>query len=151
MSKWPGDSQSEKTTFGNLSRGQLMSRVRGRGNLTTEERLASFLRKAGLQGWRRHQPLLGRPDFVWHDARLVVFVDGCFWHGHNCGRNLTPKTNAQAWREKIERNRHRDMRTTRQLRKAGWSVIRIWECRLAKDPALCLGRIRRKLKEAATT
>ena len=103
-----------------------MSRVRGKGNLTTEERLASLLRKARLRGWRRHQPLPGRPDFVWYNAGLVVFVDGCFWHGHDCRRNLAPKTNAQAWKEKFERNRRRDMRTARQLRRAGWSVIRIW-------------------------
>ena len=145
MSKWPGDSRIEQTSFGNLSRGELMSRVRGRGNLTTEERLASLLRTAKLHGWRRHQPLPGRPDFVWRNARVVVFVDGCFWHGHRCGRNLTPKTNVQAWEKKIEGNRSRDRRTTRRLRKVGWSVVRIWECQLSNNPDSCLRRIRRRL------
>lgn len=145
MSKWPGDARREQTSFGNLSRGQLMSRVHSRGNLTTEERLASLLRIVKLHGWRRHQPLPGRPDFVWRDARVVVFVDGCFWHGHGCGRNLTPRTNAEAWKEKIERNQRRDRRITRWLHNLGWNVVRIWECQLAKNPDLCLRRIRRRL------
>ncbi len=145
MSRWPGDSQKERTTFGGLSRGQLMSRVRSTGNQTTEMRLAALLRRARLAGWRRHQRLPGRPDFVWPRAKVAVFVDGCFWHGHTCGKNVTPKTNKRAWRDKLESNRARDRRTTRLLRQQGWIVIRIWECQLAADPARCVGRIRRAL------
>lgn len=147
MSRWPGNAQKERTTFGGLRRGQLMSRIRSTGNLTTEKRLASLLRAAGLAGWRRHQPLLGRPDFVWSKAKVTVFVDGCFWHGHNCGRNLKPRTNVKAWRDKIELNRARDRRTTRALRECGWSVIRVWECSLARKPYHCVDRIRRRLEE----
>lgn len=148
MSRWPGNAQRERTTFGGLSRGQLMSRVRSTGNETTEERLALLLRGTGLTGWRRHQPLPGKPDFAWPKAKVVVFVDGCFWHGHDCGKNVTPKTNARAWREKIERNQARDHRTTRLLRQKGWAVIRIWECQLTKKPAQCLSRIRKAIKGA---
>lgn len=145
MSRWPGNSQAELTTFGGLQRGQLMSRVRSTGNKTTEKRLASFLRESGLTGWRRHQSLPGRPDFVWPKIKLAVFVDGCFWHGHNCGRNITPRTNPGAWSEKIEGNQARDRRASRLLRQKGWSVIRIWECRLAKAPSLCVSRIAKSL------
>lgn len=145
MSRWPGDAQRERTTFGGLSRGELMSRVGSRGNETTEKRLASLLRKSGLSGWRRHQPLPGRPDFVWPKAKVAVFVDGCFWHGHDCGKNVTPKTNAKAWRDKIERNKARDRKTARLLRQKSWRVVRIWECRLAKAPDRCLSRIQRAL------
>lgn len=147
MSWWPGNSQKERTTFGNLSRGALMSRVRSTGNQTTEKRLASLLRKASLTGWRRHQPMPGRPDFAWPDLRVAVFVDGCFWHGHNCGRNVTPKTNAKAWRDKIRRNQARDQRVARNLRRLGWKIIRIWECSLTKEPDRCMRRIQLKLEE----
>jgi len=143
MSRWPGNAKEQRTTFGGLSRSELMSRVRSTGNETTELRLMKLLRKAGLKGWRRHYPLLGRPDFVWTAERVAVFVDGCFWHGHDCGRkNTTPKTNAKAWYEKIERNRVRDRRITRELRRLGWSVVRIWECKLAESPGECIRRIR---------
>lgn len=148
MSSWPGDARKELTTFGWLRRGELMSRVRSTGNQTTEKKLALLLRKAGLTGWRRHQPLPGNPDFVWLKFKIALFVDGCFWHGHNCGRNVTPKTNAKAWRDKIERNQARDQRVVRSLRQLGWKVIRIWECRLAKEPDRCLRRIKFKLEES---
>lgn len=146
MARWPGDARKQRTTFGGLSRSELMSRVRSRGNETTEVRLAKLLRKAGLKGWQRGYPLIGSPDFVWRDARVAVFVDGCFWHGHGCKRrNVQPKTNAKAWKEKIEGNKKRDRRVNRELRRQGWSVVRIWECRLAEDPDACVRRIRRTL------
>ena len=141
MRAWPGDSGRERTTFGGLYRGELMARVRSIGNKTTEERLASLLRQNKLSGWRRHSRLIGKPDFAWPSRRVAVFVDGCFWHGHNCGRNLTPKTNANAWLKKIRRNKSRDNQTSRLLRREGWSVIRIWECELAKNPMKVLTRI----------
>lgn len=147
MSRWPGNARREHTTFGGLSRGELMSRVRSAGNETTEKRLASLLRKSGLTGWRRHQPLLGRPDFTWTVAKVVVFVDGCFWHGHDCGKNVTPRTNARAWRDKIARNQARDRRVTNRLRREGWKVTRIWECDLAGHPGRCVARIYRMLAD----
>ena len=73
MSRWPGNAQREQTTFGELNRGQLMSRVHSTGNQTTEMQLARLLRKARLTGWRRHSPLPGRPDFVWPKMKLAVF------------------------------------------------------------------------------
>lgn len=147
MSSWPGDARKELTTFGRLRRGELMSRVRSTGNQTTEKKLACLLRKAGLAGWRRHQPLPGHPDFVWPKVKVAVFVDGCFWHGHNCGKNVTPKTNVKAWKDKIGRNQARDQRVARNLRQLGWKVIRIWECRLTKAPNRCVRRIQFKLEE----
>lgn len=146
MSKWPGNAQVERTTFGELCRSQLMSRVRSTGNQTTEMRLMSLLREAGLTGWRRHQLLPGRPDFAWRKIKVAVFVDGCFWHGHDCGRNLKPRTNAKAWCGKIEGNKARDRRTSRFLRQEGWTVLRIWECQLAKNPGLYVARIRKAVE-----
>ena len=57
-----------------------MARVRGRGNKSTEEKLARLFGRAGIKGWRRHQDVFGRPDFLFRRERLAVFVDGCFWH-----------------------------------------------------------------------
>jgi DNA mismatch endonuclease (patch repair protein) len=146
MSKWPGDATKERTRFGRLSRSELMGRVRSNGNATTETRLLRLLKAARLSGWRRHQPLEGRPDFVWRSCRLAVFVDGCFWHGHACGRDLTPRTNASAWRLKFRRNKIRDRRVTLALRRQGWMVVRIPECRLAANPERCLKQIRHRLE-----
>lgn len=145
MSRWPGRSKFAKTSFGGLSRSKLMARIRSKRNATTELRLLSLLRAARLHGWRRGFPMLGKPDFVFPKSKLAIFVDGCFWHGHGCGRNLTPKRNATAWRAKIEGNRNRDLRIIRKLRATGWKVIRIWECLLAKQPKFYVGRIRRML------
>lgn len=134
------------TTFGGLSRSELMSRVRSAGNLSTEIKLARLLRNHRLCGWRRRSSLPGKPDFIWSQAKVALFVDGCFWHGHNCGRNLKPITNEGYWDYKIRKNIARDKRVTRVLRKKGWVVVRIWECRLEKDPERCLRRIGSKLR-----
>jgi DNA mismatch endonuclease, patch repair protein len=145
MRRWPGDSRRTKTTFGGLSRSALMSRIRSKRNATTELRLISLLRAARVRGWRRNLPLPGKPDFVFPKSKLAVFVDGCFWHGHGCGRNLKPKRNATLWREKFAANRRRDARVVRELRSAGWRVVRIWECALTRRPDNCLGRIQNAL------
>ena len=150
MSRWPGDARQERTTFGGLVRGELMARVRSKGNETTEKRLVRLFREWRLTGWRRNQSLPGRPDFVFSKEKTLVFVDGCFWHGHNC-RNLTSKTNQKAWHDKIARTQARDRRNNRLLRQLGWKVIRIWECRLAKAPDLCMRRIKRRLEESRGT
>src|SRR5690348_5409533 len=111
--------------FSRAKRSDVMSRIRSRGNRETEQALASLLRKYRISGWRRHLSILGRPDFVFRSERLVVFVDGCFWHGcPNCYR--PPKTRKPYWSEKIVRNRARDRRVSRILKQQGWIVMRIW-------------------------
>jgi DNA mismatch endonuclease (patch repair protein) len=143
MAHWPSATRTDSTTFGTLSRSELMSRVRSTGNATTELHLIRLLRASRLLGWRRHRRLPGRPDFTWERQRLVVFVDGCFWHGHACGRNLTPKSNVAEWQTKLARTRRRDRKVTRQLRDAGWTVLRIWECDLRRRPDVAVRRIAR--------
>jgi len=149
MRPWPGNADKEQTAFGGLRRGQLMARIRSTGNKTTEQRLALLLRRQRLVGWRRHLDMPGRPDFVWPKDRLSVFVDGCFWHGHRCGRNVTPKTNAAAWRDKIRKNRNRDRKATRLLRRREWTVVRMWECVLTEHPERCLQAIRKALASSS--
>ena len=125
-----------------------MARVRGRGNLSTEQKLVALFRKASITGWRRHLKLPGTPDFAFPQKRLAIFVDGCFWHG--CPKHATsPKTNRSFWRRKLANNVARDCRVDLELRSRGWRTLRIWEHELAQDNRhRCLARIRRALAQA---
>ena len=119
----------EKTRFGGLTRSEVMSRIRGRGNEKTEVLLARLMRAEGLRGWRRHLPIPGRPDFSFRRQKVAVFVDGCFWHG--CPRCFRlPKQNRAFWKAKIEGNRKRDQLVNGRLRRLRWKVLRIRECHL---------------------
>lgn len=76
----------------------------------------------------------GKPDIVMRRYRTAIFVNGCFWHGHEgCRQFVLPKTNTPFWQDKIERNRTRDTRIYNELMNAGWQVIVIWACNLTKD------------------
>ena len=131
--------------FSKAKRSQVMSRVRGRGNERTELALVSLLRRSSLSGWRRHQPLFGKPDFVFRKQRLAVFVDGCFWHC--CPLHATqPATNRAFWRKKLGRTKARDILVNRTLRRAGWRVLRIWQHELTpKREAGLVRRMKRLL------
>lgn len=103
-----------------------MGAIKGRGNQSTEVALARLFRVSGISGWRKHKKILGKPDFVFPEIRLALFVDGCFWHG--CAKHFTPPVgNAEFWSSKILANRARDKFVTKELRKRGWRVLRIWE------------------------
>lgn len=94
-----------------------------------EIRLRSALHRLGLRFRVDARPLLGvrrRADVVFRSVRVAVFLDGCFWHGCDV-HCVWPKANAKWWREKIERNRRRDVDTDRRLTEAGWTSIRVWE------------------------
>lgn len=97
-----------------------------------ERRLQAMLAARHIKGWRLNDVHLpGKPDFVFPNERLVVFVDGCFWHGcPHCQRSL-PATNHDYWQRKIDRNRERDIRSQLELEENGWAVLRIWEHELA--------------------
>ena len=117
--------------FSRAKRSQVMARIRSHGNKGTEVAMMKLFRRHRITGWRRHQPVFGKPDFVFRARRLAVFVDGCFWHG--CPRHGTqPAGNRAFWRKKFQRNRERDLLVNRTLRQAGWRVLRIWEHELAK-------------------
>jgi DNA mismatch endonuclease (patch repair protein) len=121
--------KSTSDCFTKEKRSWVMSKIRCKGNHETEVRLAKIMRGQVINGWRRHLPLIGRPDFSFKKQRLVVFVDGCFWHG--CPRCFRlPKQNRVFWRDKIGGNRRRDRSVNGRLRRLGWKVIRIRECQL---------------------
>lgn len=126
--------------FSPAKRSEIMSRVKARGNLSTEVRLLGIFREHRITGWRRQFPLFGKPDFVFPTHRLAVFVDGCFWH--SCpSHSSAPVTNAVFWREKLERNKTRDRLVNRELRRQGWRILRFWQHEF-KDTK----RIRRRLR-----
>jgi DNA mismatch endonuclease (patch repair protein) len=132
-----------------LSRRELMSRIRSRGNKRTEEVLAKLFREHGITGWRRHYPVAGTPDFVFLRPRVAIFVDGCFWHGCNLHFKM-PSTRTNFWSAKIERNRVRDEQVSKALKRAGWRVIRIWEHELQRQHRARLLRKLAFLAHAAT-
>lgn len=108
-------------------RSRNMQRIRGRNNKTTEFRLRMALVRAGIKGWKvRPERVEGKPDFAFLKKKIAIFADGCFWHG--CPIHGTwPKSNSDFWRNKIKTNQKRDVDVTRQLKKAGWKIVRIWE------------------------
>lgn len=111
-----------------------MARVRGKGNKSTEGKVEATLATVGLTGWEKHpQDVPGKPDFFFRDHRLVVFVDGCFWHACPVCARRTPTARAEFWRKKIDENRRRDNRKRRRLRRQGYHVMRVWEHDLRKD------------------
>lgn len=111
-----------------LTRSQVMSRVRAK-NTRPEMVVRRALWAAGLR-YRLHDPrLAGHPDIVLPSRRIVVFVHGCFWHGHEgCPRHRIPKSRVDWWMEKINRNKTRDVNVRATLASAGWIVMVIWEC-----------------------
>jgi len=127
------------------SRSRNMRAIKATSNATTELRLRARLMRNHIAGWRvRPSNLIGCPDFYFPNARLAVFVDGCFWHVcPKCGH--VPKTNRRYWTKKLARNKQRDAQIRTALRSGGIRVLRIWECELRKDPNSCLRRIIRAI------
>ena len=117
--------------FDSKKRSDIMSKVRSINNKSTELALIKFFKENKITGWKRNYPVKGHPDFVFLDKKIAVFVDGCFWHGHDC-RNTRPSDNAEYWQRKRERNIKHDKEVTAMFENRGWIVIRIWECELKK-------------------
>ena len=112
-----------------------MRQVKSSRNKSTEIKLIDFFKRYSIKGWRRNYKLFGKPDFVFLKSKKAIFVDGCFWHGHDC-RNTKPKDNKEYWENKIRKNIQRDKQVTDNLITKGWSVIRLWECELKNDEML---------------
>ncbi|MFQ5852700.1 MAG: very short patch repair endonuclease [Candidatus Binatia bacterium] len=117
-------------------RSKRMAKVRSRD--TSPEMIVRRLAHRMHYRYRLHRhDLPGKPDLVFPGRRKVVFVHGCFWHGHNCSAGLNrPKTNKSYWVPKLERNRERDAENQARLRKLGWQVLVIWECDLRDQDRL---------------
>jgi DNA mismatch endonuclease, patch repair protein len=104
-------------------------------NTGPEMEVRRLLHAAGYRYRLHRRDLPGSPDLVFVGRRKVIFVHGCFWHGHNCERGARiPKTNAEYWIEKVARNRGRDEIVLKQLQIEGWESLTLWECQLKTKP-----------------
>jgi DNA mismatch endonuclease (patch repair protein) len=124
--------------FDAAKRSAVMRAVKS-SNTTPERAVRAAVRALGYgRRYRLHGAHLpGKPDLVFTTLVKVVFVHGCFWHGHSCKRGArAPKDNAPYWRTKIARNRDRDAVSLRVLRSDGWSALVIWECETRDEAAL---------------
>lgn len=119
-------------------RSYCMAHVRDR-NTAPEVRLRKLLWRAGLR-YKLKSILPGKPDLVFAGKKVAIFVDGCFWH--RCPQHATfPKTNSGFWRAKLDGNVARDRLVNRELRKLGWSVIRVWTHEIEHNPAKAAAKI----------
>jgi DNA mismatch endonuclease (patch repair protein) len=123
--------------FSKPKRSEVMSKIRGRGNRSTERRMAAMLRARSVSGWQMNRAdIPGTPDFFFPDLQVALFIDGCFWHScPNCSR--MPTQNRAFWSEKLNKNMRRDKRIRRTLNRSGVSVIRLWEHDLEKFTGRC--------------
>lgn len=121
--------------FGKEERSQIMRSVKSKDTKSTELALVALFKANNITGWRRTYNVKGHPDFVFIKLRIAIFVDGCFWHGHDC-RNTRPSDNSEYWAKKRERNKRHDKEITDLFEKRGWTVLRIWECELKKKNLL---------------
>lgn len=112
------------------SRSYNMSRIAGK-DTKPEELVRKYLFSKGFRYQKNVRKLPGTPDLVLPKYRTVIFVNGCFWHGHEgCKYFVWPKSNAEFWKQKIETNISRDRQKEAQLRDMGWNVMIVWECEL---------------------
>ncbi|HEY0406145.1 MAG TPA: very short patch repair endonuclease [Pyrinomonadaceae bacterium] len=124
------------------TRSRIMAAVKGTGSKSTEWRLRAALMRAGLRGWRMNvSDVLGKPDFLFAEQRVLVFVDGCFWHG--CPQHYRrPSTSQTYWDAKVARNMARDRKNRAQLKRDGWRVLRVWEHEVKLSPAACALKVK---------
>ena len=116
-------------------RHRCMSAIKGK-NTKPELLVRKFLFSRGFRYRLNHPRLPGHPDIVLRKYRTVIFVNGCFWHHHDCGRFVWPSTNEEYWHKKIDRNVERDKEDQQALEELGWQVLVIWECQLKRKNAL---------------
>jgi DNA mismatch endonuclease (patch repair protein) len=122
--------------FPSEKRSWIMSRVREK-NTSPELKVRSLIHRLGFRFRLHRKDLPGKPDLVFPSRKKIIFVHGCFWHGHNCARGKRkPKTNTEYWVEKIQRNTERNARDQSALKALGWNVLVVWECELKDAKAL---------------
>jgi DNA mismatch endonuclease (patch repair protein) len=127
-------------TFDKAKRSWIMARIPSKGT-KPEALVVQALTAAGLHFQQNRKELPGKPDIVFPELKLVVFVNGCFWHWHGCRRSRMPSSNVAYWQAKISLNVSRDRRTRRLLSAQGWHYATIWECTAVRGVKRLLGKI----------
>lgn len=115
--------------FSKEKRSDIMSKITGK-ETKPEILVRRFLFAAGFRFRKNVVNLLGKPDIVLSKYNTIIFIHGCFWHGHTCKRGKLPESNHEFWKQKIEKNIERDKQIIAQLEKDGWTVIIIWQCEI---------------------
>jgi DNA mismatch endonuclease (patch repair protein) len=121
----------------------MMSGIRGR-DTRPERAIRSALHREGLRYRLYSSRVPGKPDLVFPAFNAVIFVHGCFWHGHDCDLFRLPDTRREFWKAKIERNRARDAEVSELLEKLGWRQLVIWECALRGQGKAAVERVAKK-------
>lgn len=125
-----------------------MSKISGK-NTKPEIVVRKFLHKTGFRFRLHSVELPGKPDLIFPSLKIAIFVNGCFWHGHeNCKHYVIPKTRTDWWTAKLNRNIARDKNNIFDLKKLGWKVLVIWECELKKNAEKKLQQIAELLTQA---
>lgn len=137
--------------FAPEKRHEIMQNVKTK-NTAPEIKLRSLLHKNGFRFRANRKDLPGKPDIVLPKYRAVIFVHGCFWHGHDCSRGQRPQTNADFWKQKIDRNVIRDKSDVSLLESLGWRVLIVWECEIKKkNEAVLLSQVKEFLLHSTNT
>ena len=126
--------------FSKAKRSAIMSRIRSK-NTSLEVEFRKLLWKNGLGRYRIHYNLPGKPDIVYVSKKVVIFLDGDFWHGYNW-KKLGKVPPRKYWQKKIQKNIDRAKKYNKMLKKDGWKVIRIWEHEVKKNVEKCINKIR---------
>lgn len=111
-----------------------MSRIRSK-DTKPEEIVRKYLFSKGLRYRKNDKRYPGCPDIVLPKYKTVVFVNGCFWHMHDCEKFVLPKSNVEYWLPKLQKNKEKDRKNIVQLKANGWTVFTVWECQLIKNNA----------------
>jgi DNA mismatch endonuclease, patch repair protein len=122
-----------------------MSKIKSK-NTKPELMLRKKLFSKGIR-FRIKSKIPGSPDIIITKEKIAIFVNGCFWHGHRCKEDHSPKSNIEFWQNKIKINRERDIKNIKILKTLGWKVVVIWECQIEKNIQQIVDRILNKIKK----
>ena len=133
--------------FSKKKRSEVMSRIRGQ-DTKLEVKVRSHLFKMGFRFRKNDKRYPGKPDILLPKYKTAIFIHGCFWHGHKgCKYFVIPKTRTKFWKAKFEANRKNDEKNSNRLRKLGFSVLSLWECKLQKDFEKQLTSLKKKIEK----
>jgi len=131
-------------TFDKKTRSRIMSSIKS-VNTSLELSFRKHLSKSKVKGYRLNYKILGKPDIAFPSKKIAIFIDGDFWHGYNW-KKLHKSPPKKYWQKKIEKNITRDIEYTKQLKKYGWKVIRLWEHEIKSNPSKCVKKVIAALK-----
>lgn len=118
--------------YSKSKRSDIMSKISGK-ETKPEILVRKYLFSEGFRFRKNVKGLPGKPDIVLPKYKVIIFIHGCFWHGHSCKRGNLPSSNIQFWENKISQNLSRDKNVTQKLKELGWKVIIIWQCEIQNN------------------